>query len=37
MFNYRFYNNKLILFYLFFVLEYIKYKIKVRIYDVYTS
>lgn len=33
---YRFNNNKLILLYLFYVLEYIKYKIKVEIQDVYT-
>lgn len=33
---YRFNNNKLILFYIFYVLEYIKYKIKVGTQDVYT-
>ncbi len=37
MFNYRFYNNKLILLYIFYVLKYMKYIIIVRNTTVYTS
>ena len=36
MFNYRFYSNKLILFYIYYVLKYIKYVIIVRNATVYT-